>query len=104
MGYPEILGPAGSLWARAFGDDFMSLGPIAGVAKIGSRPFQIVHGTNDLRVNVHHATDGLAVQQRANPAATAWLIPNGGHVEGPFLATAEYERRLGAFFHSALGA
>lgn len=104
MGYPELLAPAASFWGRAFGDDFISLSPLGGVAKIGARPFQIVHGTNDLRVNVHHATDALAVQQRANPAATAWLIPNGGHVEGPFVVTAEYESRLGAFFHSALGA
>ena len=55
-------------------------------------------------MNVHHATDALAVRQRADPAATAWLIPNGGHVQGPFLVTQDYERRLGAFFHSALGA
>jgi dipeptidyl aminopeptidase/acylaminoacyl peptidase len=104
MGYPEVLAPAASLWAKAFGDDFATLSPIAGVAKIGSRPFQIVHGTNDLRVNVHHATDAAAVQQRASPAAVAWLIPGGGHVQGPFLVPSEYETRLGDFFGSALGA
>ena len=104
LGYPEVLAPAASLWAKALGDDFMTLSPLAAVVKIGSRPFQIVHDTNDLRVKVHHATDALAVQQRANPGATAWLIEGGGHVQGPFIVTAEYETRLGAFFHAALGA
>lgn len=104
MGYPEVLAPAASLWAKAFGDDFATLSPLAAVAKIGSRPFQIVHGTNDLRVNVHHGTDALAVQQRASAGATAWLIEGSGHVQGPFFVTAEYETRLGAFFHAALGA
>lgn len=104
MGYPEALAPAASFWAKALGDDFVTLSPLAAVAKIGTRPFQIVHGTNDLRVNVHHATDALAVQRRANPAADAWLIPNGGHVQGPFLMPSEYESRLGTFFRAALGA
>ena len=104
MGFPDALALPATLWAQAFGDDFVGKSPLAEMAKMGTRPFQIVHGTADKRVNVHHATDALAVLQRSSPSATAWLIPNGEHVEGPFLLPAEYEARLGAFFHAVLGA
>ena len=62
----------------------------------GRRPFQVVHGTADGRVAVHHARDLEAVLQRANPASEAWIIEGSHHVEGPFLHPDEYERRLGA--------
>lgn len=103
MGFPEILAPAGTLWAQVFGDDFVGKSPLAELKKVGTRPFQVVHGSHDQRVNVHHATDAEAVLKVANPSATAWLIPNGEHVQGPFLVPEEYEARLGTFFHAALG-
>lgn len=103
LGFPEALGPAATIWAKAFGDDFVDRSPIAGVRKIEARPLQIVHGLNDQRVNPHHATDALAVQQMTNPSAEAWLIPNCGHVQGPFAVPEEYQTRLGTFFQEALG-
>ena len=103
QGYPEILIPAAIAWARLFGDDFVARNPLAEAVKIGTRPLQIVHGTHDKRVAMHHAVDLEDVLLRSNPSARAWLIDHGQHVQGPFLLPAEYERRLGEFFRAALG-
>ncbi len=102
-GLPDIAVPAALFWMWAMGDDVINRSPIAEAAKLGRRPLQVVHGTADGRVAVHHARDLEAVLQRANPASEAWIIDGSHHVEGPFLHPDEYERRLGAFFHAALG-
>jgi dipeptidyl aminopeptidase/acylaminoacyl peptidase len=102
-GLPEIAVPAGIFWMWVFGDDAINRSPLAEAAKFGTRPFQVVHGTADGRVAVHHGRDLEAVLQRANPSSQAWIIEGSHHVEGPFLLPTEYERRLGAFFHAALG-
>lgn len=100
---PEILVPGVIAWLWLFGDDVVNRSPLNEAHKIGTRPFQVVHGTNDQRVAPHHATDLEAVLQVANPASRAWLIDGAEHVQGPFLVTEEYQRRLGEFFHAALG-
>jgi dipeptidyl aminopeptidase/acylaminoacyl peptidase len=101
--YPEWLAPAVTAWAQVFGDDIVGRSPLVEARKVGTRPFQVVHGTADKRIAVHHATDLEAVLQAANPSNSAWLIQDGQHVQGPFLVPAEYEGRLGTFFHAALG-
>ncbi len=104
MGFPDILAPAATMWAQVFGDDFVGKSPLAEARKLGTRPFQAVHGTADRRVPAHHATDLAAALKAVNPSALpAWMIQGGEHVQGPFLLPAEYESRLGAFFHAALG-
>lgn len=104
MGFPEQLAFGGTVWSVIFGDDVVGKSPVAEAKKIGTRPFQVVHGTSDNRVNVHHAGDLQAALAAANPnARPAWLIPDGEHVQGPFLLPAEYEQRLGDFFRGALG-
>ena len=102
-GLPEVAVPAGIFWMWVFGDDVINRSPLAEAAKFGTRPFQVVHGTADKRVAVHHGLDLEAVLQRTNPASQAWIIEGSHHVEGPFLLAVEYEQRLGAFFRSALG-
>ncbi len=101
--YPEILAPAAIAWAWFFGDDIVNRNPLAEAHKLGTRPFQIVHGTADRRSLVHNATDLEAVLKLANPATRAWFIDGAEHVQGPFLVTEEYQRRLGEFFRTALG-
>jgi fermentation-respiration switch protein FrsA (DUF1100 family) len=91
------------MWMVVLGDDVLRYNPLDEARKIGSRPFQVVHGTSDRRVAVHHGTDLEAVLKANNPASEIWLIDGGQHVQGPFLLPAEYERRLGTFFHAALG-
>jgi dipeptidyl aminopeptidase/acylaminoacyl peptidase len=102
-GYPDILVPAAIAWMWLLGDDVINRSPLAEAHRIGVRPFQVVHGTADSRVPIHHATDLEAVLQEANPASRAWLIDGAQHVQGPFLVPQEYEERLGSFFRAALG-
>jgi dipeptidyl aminopeptidase/acylaminoacyl peptidase len=101
---PEMLIPAAIAWMRLFGDDVVDRSPLVEAAKIGTRPFQVVHGTSDRRVALHHATDLEQALRKANLASRAWLIDRAEHVQGPFLVPAEYQRRLGEFFRAALGA
>lgn len=103
LGFPEILAPAAAAWDRAFGDDIIAMSPLTEAKKIGARPFQVVHGSGDKRVSVHHGIDLAAALKAANPAATpAWIIDGGQHVQGPFRQPAEYQGRLAAFFGAAL--
>jgi dipeptidyl aminopeptidase/acylaminoacyl peptidase len=101
--YPEFLAPAAIFWLWLLGDDVVNRNPLSEAHRYGMRPFQVVHGTADKRVAVHHAMDLEAVLRAANPASHAWILDGGQHVQGPFLAPAEYQRRLGAFFRAALG-
>jgi fermentation-respiration switch protein FrsA (DUF1100 family) len=102
-GQPEFLIPAAIAWLWLFGDDVINRSPLNEARRFGTRPFQVVHGTNDQRVALHQATDLEAVLQASNPASRAWLIEEAEHVQGPFLVTEEYQRRLGEFFRAALG-
>jgi dipeptidyl aminopeptidase/acylaminoacyl peptidase len=100
---PEVLIPAAIAWLWLLGDDVVNRSPLNEARRIGVRPLQVVHGTNDERVALHHATDLEAVLQAANPASSAWIIEGAEHVQGPFLLPDEYQLRLAAFFHAALG-
>jgi uncharacterized protein len=102
QGYPEFLAPGGMLWMEVFGHDVLGKSPLAEAARIGSRPFQVVQGTNDKRVAPHHADDLEAVLRKGNPADQVWRIEGASHVQGPFLVPGEYQRRLGEFFDAAL--
>jgi dipeptidyl aminopeptidase/acylaminoacyl peptidase len=104
IGFPRILIPPAIFWMRLFGDEVVDRSPLAEAARIGTRPLQIVHGTRDSRVAPHHAADLEKALEAANPANRVWLIEGAEHVEGPFLVPAEYERRVGEFFHAALAA
>lgn len=99
---PEILIPGVIAWMWLFGDDVINRSPLKEAYKIGTRPFQVVHGWMDERVAPHHAKDLEEAIQVANPASRAWLIAGAEHVQGPFLVTEEYQRRLGEFFRAAL--
>jgi dipeptidyl aminopeptidase/acylaminoacyl peptidase len=102
-GYPAFLRFGGYLVARVeVGDDLTSLSPIDAVAKLDGRPIFITHGDADGRVSVKFAFD-LADGVRANGGTVdPWIVTGAGHVQAIELEPAEYERRLDAFFESAL--
>ena len=107
QGYPEVLTEGAVLWARLFGIDLDDKRPIDAIAKLGSRPLQVVHGTSDDRVQPHHALDFVrareAVVGKGGQGVEPWFVTGGEHVEASFLVPDEYERRLVAFFTDALG-
>jgi uncharacterized protein len=107
QGLPDavnLLVPGGLLIGRMVGFDPLSISPLDMASAIGSRPFAVVHGEQDPKSLVHHATDLAEVVARSVPGYTPWLVPCAQHVEAAFCATAEYESRLVAFFTAALGA
>ena len=105
-GYPDILTVGGRLWARLFGIDMDAHRPIDAVAKIGTRPFAVVHGLADTRVQPHHGLDFALAREKAVGAEeylAPWFVPHAAHVQAAFVAPDEYERRVVAFFTDALG-
>lgn len=108
QGYPEILTEGAMVWARLYGIDLEERRPIDAIAKLGSRPLQVVHGTSDDRVQPHHALDFVRAREevvgKAGQGVEPWFVTGGEHVESSFLVPDEYERRLVAFFSDALGA
>jgi dipeptidyl aminopeptidase/acylaminoacyl peptidase len=106
-GAPEILIPGAVAWGLAAGIDLDRARPVDAMAAIGRRPVAIVHGATDTRVDPHHAFDlaaaVTAARDPAGPAVQPWIVPGADHLRASFIAADEYERRLVAFFGSALG-
>ena len=104
-GYPTFLRFGGYLMARLrSGDDLLSLSPISAVAKLDGRPISITHGTGDTRLSSQYALDLAATVRAAGGTVEPWLVDGAEHTQAIVEETSEYERRLAAFFHTALGA
>jgi uncharacterized protein len=103
-GYPWFFRFGGYVMAQLrSGDDLLSLSPIGAVAKLGGRPIFITHGSADTRLSVRYAFD-LADAVRANGGTVEpWILDGVEHTQAIVADTAEYERRLDAFFEEALG-
>lgn len=103
-GYPTILAPAGVAMARLLsGDDLSSLSPLQGVRKMGGRSLAITHGTDDGRLSVEYARVLADAALASGVRVESWIVPGAGHTEAIVLQPTEYERRLAAFFTTALG-
>lgn len=104
LGLPRLLAPAATLVARVVsGDDYSSHTILGELATLGERDLFITHGELDQTTFVSH---GYALIEAARAAAVdvdTWIVGGADHVEAMFLEPAEYQRRLGAFFGSALG-
>ena len=100
---PTWLRYGGYLMARIrSGDDLQSLSPLGAMAKLHGRPIFIVHGTADTRVKPVWAGD-LAAAVRANGGTVEpWMVEGSEHTRSILDQPAEYERRLDAFFETAL--
>ncbi len=104
-GYPDWLAPGGILVARVLhGIDITSPSPASSIAQLDGRPFFIVHGDADESVLVKHAYALADVIAAHGGHVEPWIVPGAAHVRSSFIATAEYDRRLTAFFTAALGA
>jgi dipeptidyl aminopeptidase/acylaminoacyl peptidase len=88
-------------WLRS-GDDLLAYSPLAAVGKLNGRPIFITHGTADTRVSPTYAAD-LAAEVRAHGGSVdPWMVDGAQHTQAIVLQPAEYERRLDAFFKTAL--
>src|SRR4029077_4202714 len=103
-GYPTWLRFGGYLIARLrSGDDLLSLSPIGAVAKLHGRPIFITHGTADSRLSVQYASDLAAAVRAHGGTVEPWIVEGAEHTQAIVQDTAEYERRLAAFFTDTLG-
>jgi len=105
LGLPTFLFDAGDFMGRVLsGDDPTSKSPDTEAARLGGRPFFIVHGAADKRCNVHHARDLAAAANAGGTPVEPWIVPGAHHSEAAFLDPVAYESRLADFFSKALGA
>lgn len=105
-GLAAALVPGTVLWARLIaGDDLTRYDAIDAVDTLGGRSVAFVHGADDPALPAHFATElhDAAVTAGAT-TPDAWIVPDARHTEGVFRDPGGYERRLVAFFGSALGA
>lgn len=104
-GWPGWIVPAGLLVGRLVsGDDLTALSPAEELTKLAGRPYFITHGDQDRTIQVHNAYENAEIATAAGTPVEPWIIAGAGHVKGIYLEPAEYERRLVAFFETALGA
>ncbi len=102
-GYPSWLSMGAVIAGRIEGVDITSLSPLEAVSHLDGRPIAIVHGTADTRLPVKHAYTLRDAVATHGGRATVWILPGVAHVQAVFDQTAEYERRLDAFFEAAFG-
>jgi len=102
--YPTWLEPGAILAARLVaGDNLVAFSPKDAINNDAGRPIFIVHGTNDERINVHHTQQLATLAKQTNANVTVWMPEGVGHVMAEFALPDEYEQKLVAFFHAALG-
>jgi uncharacterized protein len=105
-GIPEFVAPGFLAMGQLLsGDDFLGLSPERGFREsLAGRPVAIVHGGQDDTIDVEQGKQLAAAARAGGSPVDLWLLPNAGHVQAAFVATAEYERRLDVFFSERLTA
>lgn len=102
-GYPAVLEAGGLLMARLLaGTDLEARSPLQAVTELDGRPLAIVHGELDSRLSVDYGRELAAAAEAHGSPVEAWFVPGAEHVAAMFIHADEYERRLVAFFDTAL--
>ena len=73
--------------------------PVDVIGQLAPRPILIIHGGDDREVPPAHSERNHAA---ARDPKELWIVPNARHAQSRATATAEYERRVVAFFHQHL--
>lgn len=101
--YPTILADGSIIMAKVIsGDDLLAHSPQAAILNDAGRPIYVVHGTGDLRINVHHTQQLADLAAKTGANVTVWMPDGIRHVAAEFDLTQEYEQRLVGFFTKAL--
>ena len=79
--------------------DVASVRPMDVIGHISPRPVLIIHGLADYVVPVDNSQRNF---NSAHQPKELWLVPGAGHGQAHTIARAEYERKVDAFFNSAL--
>ena len=103
LGYPGFLAnPAITMGSRMTGVDFTEMDALDAASRIGDRSVYLVHGKEDSRISTEHSQNfhDIAISYNAN--STLWIIEGGGHVDGVWEYTSEYQSKMVEFFNSSL--
>ena len=103
---PEVIVPSFLAMGQLIsGDELLGLSPEQGFKdSLAGRPVAIVHGQADGTIDVDQGKRLAAAAREGGSPVELWLLPKVDHVQAAFVATAEYERRLTAFFAKRLAA
>jgi pimeloyl-ACP methyl ester carboxylesterase len=101
-GLPPIFSPGMLLMGRLlYGIDYADNIPARAVARLGSRPVLLIHGTSDELIPVSHAY--MLQKAGANdPNLQLWIVPNACHTCAFHQNPEEYLRRVIPFFDQNL--
>ena len=104
LGVPELVVPGILAMGQLIsGDELLGLSPERGFREaLAGRPVAIVHGEQDTIIDVAQGRRLAAAAAAGGSPVELWLLPKVEHVQAAFVATAEYERRLVAFFSARL--
>ncbi|HEY3825931.1 MAG TPA: alpha/beta hydrolase [Bryobacteraceae bacterium] len=81
------------------GVDVNSVRPMAVIGQISPRPLLIIHDTGDLVVPTDNSRRNFAA---AREPKELWLVEAAGHARAHTVVKPEYEKRVTAFFNSAI--
>jgi uncharacterized protein len=81
------------------GIDVNAVRPVSVIGRISPRPVLIIHGLADYTVPPDNSQRNF---DAARQPKELWFVPGAGHAQAHTVAKAEYERRVVAFFNSAL--
>jgi fermentation-respiration switch protein FrsA (DUF1100 family) len=82
-----------------YGYSFDAVRPIDAVGKIAPRPLLLIHGSGDRLIPVEHS---YRLQAAAGANSHLWVVDGVAHCGAYFADRAEYVRRVGSFFLTAL--
>ncbi len=102
QGFPGFLWRAAYWAARVRGKDLMAVTPADGLARLGERPVQVLHGTADSRVAYQNAIDLVASAETTGAKVVLHAFEQADHTEGLLLEPRRYETALIDFFSGAL--
>ena len=103
LGYPEFLAsPTITMGSRMTGVDITERDALDVASRIGDRNIYLVHGSDDSRISTQHSENFHNIAANANTNSTLWLIDGGGHIDGIWAHTIDYQNRLVTFFTNSL--
>ena len=103
QGFPEWLWSLADLAARLQGVNLNETPIPTGIEAAGTRPFLLLHGTDDQRLAYEGAEKFLAYGQSVGANVKLETFEGADHTEGMLTETQRYADALTSFFSQALG-
>ena len=103
QGYPTFLDVGAVVAGRILrGDDLAAISPLDSVRRFAGRPLFLTHGEADVVIDVRHGHELAGAARTSGTNLETWFVPGAGHTLAMVDQAPEYERRIIAFFGTAL--